>query len=111
MIQAGLSRRYTWVTSPALIEEIERVMNYKKFGLTQNEVQILTQPIFRIAEIVIPIETINAIPRCPGDNRVLECAIKGNCDFITTGDRRDLLSLKQFRGVKVITARQFLDSL
>ncbi len=88
VIHAALARKYTWVTSPALINEVERVMRYKKFGLTNKEIQVLTQPIFAISEVVVPLETIDAIPRCPGDNRVLECAVEGNCDLIVTGDRQ-----------------------
>jgi putative PIN family toxin of toxin-antitoxin system len=99
------------VTSPILIDEAERVMRSKKFGLTNQEVAVLTRPIFAIAEITIPVATINAIPRCPADNRVLECAVEGNCQVIVTGDRRDLLSLKSYHQVQIITARQFLDRL
>lgn len=111
IIHAALARRFTWVTSPVLMNEIERVMRYDKFGLSFHEVQILTAPIFGIADVIVPIETLDAIPRCPADNRVLECAIEGDCSYIVSGDRRDLLSLKNFRHVDILTARQFLDKL
>ena len=68
-------------------------------------------PLFEVAEIVIPKKTINHIPRCSADNRVLECAIEGSCSIIVTGDRRDLLSLKKYHHIKIITARQFLDCI
>jgi hypothetical protein len=71
----------------------------------------LTSPIFAVAEIVVPSDVIDAIPRCPADNRVLECAIEGQCSTIVSGDRRDLLSLKNFRQVQIITARHFLEQL
>ncbi len=111
VIHAGLARKFTWVTSAPLIAETERVLRSKKFGLTQSEIQILTEPLFSIAEIVVPVVIIDAIPRCPGDNRVLECAVEGNCKVIVTGDRRDLLSLKKFQRVEIMTAREFLNSL
>jgi predicted nucleic acid-binding protein len=46
VVHAALARRFTWVTSPVLIDEVERVMRYKKFGLTNHEVATLTQPLF-----------------------------------------------------------------
>ncbi len=93
------------------MDEAERVLRSDKFGLSNKEMQTLIKPIFDIAEVVLPIEEINAIPRCPADNRVLECAIAGQCAVIVSGDRRDLLSLKHFRNINIVTARLFLEHI
>jgi hypothetical protein len=73
------------------MEELERVLGSEKFGLSKEEIRSLVTPIFNIAEIIVPRCNINIITRSPGDNRVLECAIDGDCQCIVTGDRRDLL--------------------
>ena len=111
IIQAALNRRFVWTLSAELMEEAERVLTAPKFGLTRKEIQILTGPIFDVAEIVVPVQRFNAISRCPGDNRVLECAVAGRCKAIVTGDRRDLLSLGAFHGVQIVSCRQFLEML
>ena len=111
VIDAALARRFTWVTSPILMDEVDRVMRYKKFGLTEQEIAVLTQPLFSIAEIVVPVTTIEVIERCPADNRVLECAVEGKCQIIVSGDRRDLLSLKRFQNIEIFTPRQFLERM
>ncbi len=111
VVNAAVARKFTWVTSPALISEIERVMRSKKFDLSEREIDILTRPIFNVAEVVVPVHAIDAIPRCPADNRVLECAVEGQCQLIVSGDRRDLLSLGHFRQVQIITVRQFLERI
>ncbi|MFZ4404777.1 MAG: putative toxin-antitoxin system toxin component, PIN family [Pseudobdellovibrionaceae bacterium] len=111
IVKAALAKKFTWVTSPFLIEESERVLSSNKFGLTSNEIKTLTLPIFSVAEIVIPQQSINIIPRCPADNHVLECAVEGKSNFIVTGDRRDLLVLEQFKGIGIITARKFLNQM
>ncbi|HEX8932007.1 MAG TPA: putative toxin-antitoxin system toxin component, PIN family [Patescibacteria group bacterium] len=41
------------------------------------------------------------------DNRVLEAAVEGKCQYIITGDA-DLLDLKIFQSIKIITAEDFL---
>ena len=46
----------------------------------------------------------------PEDNAVLECALEGKAEFIVGGDG-DLLGLKNFRGIEILRARQFLDVL
>ena len=111
IIHAALARRFEWVTSPILIYELERVLQSEKFALSVHEIHVLTTPIMGIAEIIVPAKTINVITRCPADNRVLECAIEGRCSVIVSGDRRDLLSLKRYHHVEIVTARQFFDRL
>lgn len=46
--------------------------------------------------------------RDPQDDKYLACAADGDADFIVSGDR-DLLDLKQFIGIPIITPRQFLE--
>ena len=111
IIHAALARRFEWVISPILIDELERVLRSDKFSLSEHEIEVLTTPIYGIAEITVPKKKINVITRCPADNRVLECAIEGRCSVIVSGDRRDLLSLKRYHYVEIVTARQFLDRL
>ncbi len=111
IIHAALVRRFEWIISPVLITELERVLRSDRFSLSDHEIQVLTTPLFGIAEIVVPEKTINTITRCPADNRVLECAMEGQCSVIVSGDRRDLLSLKRYQHVEMVTARQFLDRL
>ncbi len=111
IIRAALARRFEWVTSPALIDELERVLRSEKFALSDHEIQALTTPILGMAEIIVPEKTINAITRCPADNRVLECAIEGQCSIIVSGDRRDLLSLKRYHHVEIVTVRHFFEHI
>jgi putative PIN family toxin of toxin-antitoxin system len=111
IIHAALARRFEWVTSPILMKELEQVLRSKKFALADHEIEVLMAPILRVAEIIVPEKTITTIARCPADNRVLECAVEGRCSVIVSGDRRDLLSLKRYLHVDIMTARQFLDRL
>jgi len=48
------------------------------------------------------------ICRDPKDDFILECAQTGNADLIVTGDK-DLLSLKSFGSIQIVTPRQYLD--
>lgn len=109
IIRAALKRQFVWVTSAQLISETERVLSAPKFGLSNDEIQALTSPLFEIAEIVVPVTEVDVIQRCPADNRVLECALDGHCSVIVSGDRRDILSLKAFHGIRILNPRQFLE--
>jgi predicted nucleic acid-binding protein len=50
-----------------------------------------------------------AIVKDEPDNRVLECALTGNAEAIVTGDH-ELLALREFRGVRVLSLRDYLQS-
>jgi putative PIN family toxin of toxin-antitoxin system len=111
IINTALSQRFIWVTSPALMAETHRVLQSEKFGLTLQETQKLTRALWETADIIRPKHTLDVIKRCPADNRVLECAVEGECSLIVTGDRRDLLSLESYRHIKIIKARDFLSRI
>jgi putative PIN family toxin of toxin-antitoxin system len=44
----------------------------------------------------------------PDDDKVLECAVLGSATHIVTGDRRHLLPLGSYQGVRIVTSAEFL---
>ncbi|MDR2577261.1 MAG: putative toxin-antitoxin system toxin component, PIN family [Chitinispirillales bacterium] len=42
------------------------------------------------------------------DNKFIECAITAGADCIITGNK-DLLVLKEYNGIKIITAKEYLE--
>jgi len=56
------------------------------------------------------IESIAPVSACrdPKDDKFLALALTGHADFILTGDL-DLLVLHPFRGVEILSPRQYLD--
>jgi hypothetical protein len=65
-----------------------------------------TNILFRIGEFIDPKIKI-AECRDPKDNKFLELAVAGNADCVITGDK-DLLILNPFRGIKIISPRDFI---
>ena len=58
------------------------------------------------AEFVTPLETILAVEADPSDNKFLEAALAGRPRRIVSGDKH-LLTLSAYRGIAIITAREF----
>jgi predicted nucleic acid-binding protein len=48
--------------------------------------------------------------RDPDDDYLLGCAEAGAADYLVTGDE-DLLAVGRFRGLAIVTAREFLSIL
>lgn len=101
--------RFDLLTSMDQLDELMRVTRYPKIrerlspvlaGRLINEVRDLA--------IMLPkLPLVTASPD-PHDNYLLAMASAGHADFLVTGDKRDLLSLKLFEGAKIVTVHDFL---
>lgn len=96
------------VSIPVLLE-LADVLNRPKFDkyVTHDERMRFMVSFLKVAEMVSVSELVT-ICRDPKDDKLLELAIGGAADFLVTGDK-DLLVLNPFRGVEIITPREFLD--
>ena len=92
-----------------MLLELADVLNREKFNkyVTHAERMRFMVSFLKVAEIIDISETIVAC-RDPKDNKLLELAVGGNADYLVTGDK-DLLVLNPFRGVEIITPREFLE--
>jgi putative PIN family toxin of toxin-antitoxin system len=52
--------------------------------------------------------SLQDVCRDPNDNMVLECALVAGAAHIVSGDK-DLLSLKIYLGISILTAREYLE--
>ncbi len=55
----------------------------------------------------IPQETITD-SKDADDNQFLEVAVETNADYLITGDKKHLLPLNPYRGIQIVTPREFL---
>jgi|SRR3989344_3488495 len=100
-----LKEKLIGVTSVSLMAELSEVV-HKKFPFSKSDLEYLEDQIITDFEIVKPRKVLRAA-RDDDDNRVLEAAVEGECEFIVTGDE-DLLTLKTFRKIKIMTPGEFL---
>ncbi|MFA6602080.1 MAG: putative toxin-antitoxin system toxin component, PIN family [Candidatus Paceibacterota bacterium] len=95
------------VLSDPILEEVQGVLLGKKFRYSAHIIVEIAQQLTSLAEIVYPEEVISVIKNDPPDNRILECAVAGKVKYIVSGDA-DLLSVKSFRKIEILTADEFL---
>jgi len=93
------------VISEKISEEVIGVLS-EKFFLSQDRLDKIEKILRRDFLYVLPTKRFNIV-RDPDDNKIIETAIEGECEYIITGDK-DLLVLKKYERVKIITAREFL---
>jgi putative PIN family toxin of toxin-antitoxin system len=63
------------------------------------------------ADLVFPADRARGETPDPFDEMVLECALAAEADYLVSGDKKHLLPLREFRGVKIITADALLKLL
>jgi len=104
--------RYDQVTSIEQLEEFRRVTRYPRVknlldpgaaGTMYNQL--------RSSEIVL--DKLPAITRSqdPADNFLLAMAEATSADYIVTGDKRDILSLKRHGTTRIVNAKDMLGAL
>lgn len=103
-----LEKEIESVTSLPLIAELIDTL-IKKFHFEQYRIEQLKEIINDHFLVTYPTQSLELLQDID-DNRVLEAAIEGKCNFIVTGDK-ELLDLKIFRKIKIVTADQFLTIL
>ncbi|HJX17184.1 MAG TPA: putative toxin-antitoxin system toxin component, PIN family [Acidiferrobacterales bacterium] len=110
--QAWRKKRFTLVTSVWQLGEFRRASRYervKKF-LKPTEAGNLVNGLKRHATVLTELPDVD-LSRDPQDNPVLAMAIAGEADYLVTGDRRGLLSLKRVGATRIVTAAEFLKIL
>jgi putative PIN family toxin of toxin-antitoxin system len=100
------ARKISAATSPVLLAELGDVLS-KKFKYPQVRVQQVEKKLKQWCQVVYPEETIGIV-RDDDDNRVLEAALAGGCDYLVTGDE-DLLDLKKYKNIKILTPNEFIE--
>jgi putative PIN family toxin of toxin-antitoxin system len=91
--------------SKPILDELLRVLA-RKFSRDAEELAHTAVFLSGLALTVTPRQKLRVVKDDP-DNRVLECALAGRADAIVTGDGA-LLELGEFRGVRVISLREYL---
>jgi putative PIN family toxin of toxin-antitoxin system len=93
------------------IDELNRVLGREDFAryVTEDERMEFLAVLLREARLV---EVTVHVGECrdPQDNKFLELAISGNAECIVSGDQ-DLLVLHPFRGISIVTPRDFFDEM
>ena len=99
-------KQFKLITCPFIVEEFERVL-HKKFSATQEEVRAATMLLSETAEAIAqPLPKVTGVCRDAEDHNILACSIAAEADYLVTGDS-DLLGLKRFKGILIITPRAF----
>ena len=94
------------VTCREILDEFDEKL-FVKFGYAQEQSRAAAHEIEKLSLIVTISHTLK-VAADPDDDMVLECAVVGNATHIVTGDKRHLLPLGTYQGIRIVSPAQFL---
>ena len=93
------------VISEFILDEVREKLG-AKFKFTSEIASEVIALLRSRMEIVKPASLAKPVCRDADDDNILAAAVAGNCDCIITGDK-DLLVLKQFQGIDILSPSEF----
>ena len=111
--QNSKNKCFLLITSPLILSEMNKVLHEerltKRHGYSEEELEEIVSDIAGISYIV-PGDTGIEIVRDPDDNKIISAALEGMADYIVSRDK-DLLDLKEYKEIKIITPEDFMGLL
>ena len=99
------------VLTEAILAEYERVLAYasvqSRHRMTHDEIAQVISDFRSFAIVVESMETLDVVVDDPSDNRFLEAAVAGGCEYIVSGDPH-LLRVGEYRGITILPPAAFV---
>ena len=99
--------------SQEIASEASRVLKYPRVAEVLRKASISDRDVLRViadnSKTVKPKESLQIVDD-EADNRILECALAAEAEFIVSGDKH-LLDLGKFEKTKILSPREFFDNL
>src|SRR3989338_7429223 len=86
-------------TTKEILDEFSEVLQ-KDFKYTKDEMPKILENVLSFANIIEPQEKIKIVKDDPDDDKIIECAIALNSEYIITYDQH-LLKIKEYRSIKI----------
>lgn len=108
ILDLAINGRIDVCISPEIVTELQAVLSRKKFNFSPAIIQALLHEIESLATLVVPSKKYHGVVRDIDDTIIIDCAMESGASYIITGDN-DLLSLKEFKGITILSPVEFLE--
>jgi len=108
--KAVKDKKYVLVTSNEILNETREVLLRPKFQMIEEEVDQILVALVSSSDIKIVKSNFKVVKEDPDDDMIINTAYDGQADYVVSGDD-DLLRLKKFRNIKMVTVADMLKLL
>lgn len=110
ILKYGFERKFRLYLSADILTELQGIL-VKKFAYEEKEVKKINYLLLQNTVLIIPKKSVTIIKNWPADNRILECCLEAQADYLVSGDKKHLLSLKKFGETKILSCIEFWELL
>lgn len=113
IIKRFLEDSFEIVLSLAIVEETIRAFGYpkvRKYIHAGVDPELWLEDVILLAQLVAGDDELVGVSVDADDDKYVAAAVEGRATLIVTGDP-DLLTVKEYRGIRIVTPRVFLDLL
>jgi putative PIN family toxin of toxin-antitoxin system len=110
-LRAWAQGRCEVFVTPALLAEYHEITEELRADYPDRQFVPWAETLTESATLIFASETARHATPDPNDEMVLECALAAEADVIVSGDKKHLLSLREFRGIPIIPPAEFLRRL
>ena len=112
LLKALATGRCLLVSSEAILAELRDVLGrphvQRHRPSTPREIRSAVQSFRQTALVVAGHYEVFVVRTDPKDNPILACALEAGANYLVTDDRKDLLPLKHWRGIQIVSVPGFL---
>lgn len=114
ILKAAIEGRFQMIISPAILEEIRRVLQYEKIRKEHRwrdvEIEGFLIRLAFLSELTEDVEKLTIVKEDTQDNVIIACAVEGKASYIVTGDFH-LQKLERYKDTKILPPSLFLEKL
>ena len=108
-LDLAFSGSFLLTISLPLLDELNEKLR-TKFAVSITDMEVIHTKLENVLQLVSPDMVLDIVKDDPDNNRVLECAVAAEVEYVVSGDRH-LLKLGSYEGIPVLTVRQFLNAV
>ena len=106
-IKLAMTDSVEGLTCAEIIAEFDEKLT-TKLEYSQYRVSRIVTRLLGFLQMVKITNKLERVTGDPDDDKVIECAVVGDATHIVTGDKRHLLPLQNYQGIRIVTASDFL---
>jgi len=87
-------------SSQEIIDEYKEILA-RDFDYKEQEIREMVEKILQFITLVNPKNKVSAVKEDSDDNKIIECAIESEAEYIISYDKH-LLKIKKYNGIKIV---------
>lgn len=103
------------VSSVEILDEVTGVLmrpkHQERYSYTLEEVVRYRRRLTALSMLATDLPSLKAVPLDPKDDMIVATAVAARAEYLVTGDRRHLIVLEHYEGIRILSPRAFLAEL